>query len=237
MKIVEKTHTGLIREQNQDFIKTGKCPLGIYGIIADGMGGHSGGELASEMAVKELEMKINTSEVIQIKTWIEEVNSHLYNYSLSTPELTGMGTTLTLGLISNNMLYIGHVGDSRAYLLRGNELCQLTTDHSFVQELINLGDITKEEANNHPRKNILTQAVGTAKEVEIQVLNQSIQSNDIILLCSDGLTNLVTNDEISQILQSYQIEECAEKLLDTALSRGGNDNISLIIISCEGGVN
>lgn len=237
MKIAFRTHTGIVREKNQDFVVYGTNKLGTFAIVADGMGGHLGGEHASKMAATKLAKKLDTSEIIQIKTWIQEVNIELYSYSQITPELTGMGTTLTMALISSDMLYLGHVGDSRAYLLRNNELCQLTTDHSFVQELINMGDITEEEANNHPRKNILTQAVGTSEELNIQLVSQQILENDILILCSDGLTNLVSNDEISDVLQNMDLEDASEHLLNLALHRGGNDNISFIVIHYQREVN
>lgn len=237
VKIAFRTHRGLVREKNQDFLFYGTNGLGTYAIVADGMGGHLGGEHASKMAVTKLAKKLDSSEIIQVKTWIQEINKELYDYSLKKPKLRGMGTTLTMALINNSILYLGHVGDSRAYLLRNNELCQLTTDHSFVQELINIGDITEEEANNHPRKNILTQAVGTSEALNIQMIRQEIYDRDILLLCSDGLTNLVNNNEISIALQNMNLEIASDHLLSLALDRGGTDNISFIIINYEKEVN
>lgn len=237
VKIAFRTHIGKVREKNQDFVTYGTNKLGTFAIVADGMGGHLGGEQASKMATTMLAKKLDTSEIIQIKTWIQDVNNELYSYSQITPELTGMGTTLTMALISSGMLYLGHVGDSRGYLLRNKELCQLTTDHSFVQELVKSGDITEEEANSHPRKNILTQAVGTSMELDIQLISQKILVDDILLLCSDGLTNLVSNDEISNVLQNMDLEDASDHLLNLALDRGGNDNISFIVIHYQREVN
>ncbi len=188
------------------------------------------------MAVTLLEEKLKTSEIIQLKTDLEEINKEMYNFGAENTEYFGMGTTLTAVIFNDNMLNLGHVGDSRAYLLRDGELCQLTTDHSYVQELLKQGQITEEEANKHPRKNILTQALGTSTDVEIQTISQPIELNDIILLCTDGLSNLVDNDEISLILQDNSVEKAGEKLTQLALERGGNDNITLIIIQLgEGG--
>lgn len=234
MKIIAKTHAGLVRDNNQDSMSYGENSLGEFFIIADGMGGHNHGEYASKLAVSLMVEKINTSEIIQIKTSIEQINEEIYNFSHTNEEYRGMGTTMTAGLVSNGILNLGHVGDSRAYVLRDDDLCQLTTDHSFVQELFDKGQITQEEADSHPQKNILTQALGTSPNVDIQSVTQKLQPNDIIILCTDGLTNLLTNDEISHILQKLELEKAAEKLLDLALERGAPDNISMIISQYEG---
>ncbi|QNO16348.1 Stp1/IreP family PP2C-type Ser/Thr phosphatase [Alkalicella caledoniensis] len=233
VRIAAKTHTGLVRENNQDSLCYGESSLGTYLIIADGMGGHNCGEHASKLAVSLLKEKLINSEIIQLKTSIAQVNEEIYQFSEKNETCKGMGTTLTVALVRNGVLNLGHVGDSRAYVLRDNELCQLTTDHSFVQGLLDNGQITQEEAENHPQKNILTQALGTSPDVEIQSLSQKLEPNDIILLCTDGLTNLVTNDEISQVLQENTVEDSAEALLEKALERGATDNITMIIAMIE----
>jgi protein phosphatase len=208
-------------------------------IVADGMGGHNAGEVASEIAVKSISgyikcnIKEDTSnnEIIQIiKDAILKANLDIYTESINNSSCSGMGTTVTVGVLSEHIIWIGHVGDSRAYILGNNKLHKLTNDHSLVAELVKNGTITESEALHHPQKNIITRALGTGENVEIDIENISIDNNNIIMLCTDGLTNMVSDGEIEDILiNSDDVAAAAQKLVGLANELGGYDNITVVI--------
>ncbi len=235
MKIGASSDVGLKRETNQDnyLILDDKITLGI---VADGMGGHNGGEIASKMAVEIISNKLlegqfkNESEISKaIKESIESANTNIYLESVKNEKLKGMGTTVTLAYIIGDKLYIGHVGDSRAYIIRDNEMNQITWDHSYVNELIKSGSITREEAKNHPKKNVITRAVGTSSILEVDLYWENIGKDDIILLCSDGLTNMVEEEDILSVFKNnYSMENSCNILINMANNRGGKDNITIV---------
>ncbi|NLX61058.1 MAG: Stp1/IreP family PP2C-type Ser/Thr phosphatase [Tissierellia bacterium] len=240
MNIGVKTSKGRIREINQDFYyisADSKYPLFI---IADGMGGHKAGEVASKMAVEiigstlEKEMnnlKLEDEYIVKIiKRSIWKANEEIYKRSLEREECFGMGTTVTLAWDIKEKIYIGHVGDSRAYLLRNNELYQITEDHSLVEELIKNGSISREEAKNHPQKNVITRAVGTSREIHVDVIIKEKNKGDILLLCTDGLTNMLNDDEIKELLLDDDMQRACENLVDLSNDKGGFDNISVVAI-------
>lgn len=241
MEIGVKTSKGRIRDINQDsyyISPNNKYPLFI---IADGMGGHKAGEIASKMAVDiissilENELKtlyVDDNYIVNsIRNSIWRANIEIYKKSLEKNECSGMGTTLTLAWDINDKIYIGHVGDSRAYLLRNNILYQITEDHSLVEELIKNGSISREEAKNHPQKNIITRAVGTSKEIEADVVVKEKLKGDIFLLCTDGLTNMLNDDEIKELLLGNEdIQKACEHLVELSNDKGGFDNISVVAI-------
>jgi len=241
MEIGVKTSKGKIREINQDsyYISTDEnCPLFI---IADGMGGHKAGEVASKLAVeiisssfenqiKNIEMDDN-SIINAIKNSIWRANDEIYRKSIENEEYSGMGTTVTMAYETNGNIFIGHVGDSRAYLLRDNTLYQITKDHSLVEELVKNGTITREEARFHPQKNIITRAVGTNKEVEIDLIVKERTKGDILLLCTDGLTNMLNDEEIKELLIiNDDMQKACELLVQLSNEKGGLDNISVVAI-------
>lgn len=240
MKAFAQSDIGKAREMNQDYyyISPNDSKLKLY-ILADGMGGYKGGDVASKLATltakSYIESNFDTTpkekdEILKlIKSAMEYANMVVYEKSKEDKNLEGMGTTLEVCLIYNNNVYIGHVGDSRVYRLRGIFINKLTTDHSYVEKLINDGTITKEEAENHPKKNMLTKALGCNLFVEPDVLIKGFIRDDILLMCSDGLTNMVNENKIYDIVKD-NVETAPQKLIDTANANGGIDNITAIVI-------
>ena len=225
-----RTDVGKVRANNQDAPIVSE-KLHLYG-VADGMGGHKGGEVASASArdglIRELEGK--TPSVSTISAAIETVNRQIYHQQEHDEALTGMGTTLSVLWMSDNFVYIGHVGDSRVYLLRDGEFKQMTLDHSLVEQLVREGVLTEEEAQNHPMRNIITRAVGTDEGVEVDVVVEERRKGDLWLACSDGLHGLVDDQKMRDTLRQYPPERAADVLLKAALDAGGRDNVTLVIV-------
>lgn len=241
MEIGFKTSKGRIRDINQDYYYISSNMEYPLFIIADGMGGHKAGEVASKMAVEIISSNLESESdnfnmdddyiVSIIRNSIWRANEEIYNKSLKTEECSGMGTTVTLAWYINGKIYIGHVGDSRAYLLRDNNLYQVTKDHSLVEELIRNGSISREEAKHHPQKNIITRAVGTSEEIESDIIIKEKTKGDILLLCTDGLSNMLSDDEIKDLLiQNGDIQKACEYLVELSNDKGGFDNISVVAI-------
>lgn len=232
---------GRVRDVNQDSFYSCEIEGIELFVVADGMGGCNGGEIASEIVIdtiKEITNKYKESLINQeieipkfINDSINESNKRIYEKALEIEKFKGMGTTVTMAYISSDEIFIGHIGDSRAYLIRDEEIFQITQDHSLVAELVRNGSISKKEAINHPQKNIITRAVGTDKEVRTDVISRKIQSGDIILLCTDGLTNMISNEIIKDMLiKSQDPQKVSEKLVYTANELGGLDNITALVI-------
>ena len=240
MKGFAKTDIGKAREINQDYYSIPKSDqdLQLF-ILADGMGGYNGGEVASSLATQAAKSYIednftkveHTKEaiLILIKNAIEYSNKVVFEKSKSVPELEGMGTTLDICFIYNNKIYIGHVGDSRVYRIRGELIRKLTKDHSYVQQLVEDGKITREEANHHPKKNMLTKALGCTAYVEPDIRARNLEPGDILVMCSDGLTNMVEEKEIYQVVKEAP-EVAPQTLVNLANNAGGYDNITVITI-------
>lgn len=240
MEAFAKSDIGKARDMNQDYyyISSKQDEIQIF-ILADGMGGYKGGEVASCLATKtalsyiqsNFEKTIKEKEEILklIKSSMEYANMVVYEKSKEDKELEGMGTTLEVCLIYNNKAYIGHVGDSRVYRIRKEFIRKLTRDHSYVEKLVKDGTITEEEAMHHPKKNMLTKALGCTAFVDPDVTVKGFMKDDIILMCSDGLTNMVNEDEIYQLIkQDYKV--ATNKLIQKANENGGYDNITAILI-------
>ena len=240
MRAFAKTDVGKARDMNQDYyyISSPEDPLKIY-ILADGMGGYNGGEIASKLATTTALSYIQSNfentpkereDILKlVKSAMEYANMVVYEKSKEQKDLDGMGTTLEVCLIYNNKLYLGHVGDSRIYRLRGEFFRKLTHDHSYVQKLVKDGTITQEEADHHPKKNMLMKALGCTAFVEPDVTVKGFIKDDVILICSDGLTNMVEEQEIYNILKK-EGTLAAEKLVEKANENGGYDNITAIVI-------
>ena len=241
MKAFAKSDVGKVREMNQDYFYISKPEekVQLY-IVADGMGGYKGGEIASKLAVETSKRYIlnnfdsiesnDKEEILKlIKSAIEYANIVVYEKSKENKELENMGTTIDVCLILGNKVYIGHVGDSRVYRKRKDFFRKLTTDHSYVQKLVSDGTITKEEAYNHPKKNMLIKALGCSTFVEPDVMVKGFLKDDILLMCSDGLTNMLKDDEIVKIINENPIEAC-NNLVSKANENGGYDNITAVII-------
>lgn len=242
MKIVAKTDIGKVRENNQDSYAAGELPGGVaWAVVCDGMGGAAGGNVASSTAVKIISEQITAAYrpsmgVTSIKNLllsaITAANISVYDISRANPELEGMGTTVVTAVVADGTACIAHAGDSRAYMLmHGGELRQLTKDHSMVQELVETGKITPNEAKVHPRKNIITRALGVRSEVQIDFCAEDIEAEDVLLLCTDGLTNYVENSEICALASDGRYYEYAERMVARANANGGGDNITVVAIS------
>lgn len=225
-----RTDVGKVRANNQDAPIVSE-KLRLYG-VADGMGGHKGGEVASTSARDDLlrELEGKTPSVAALSGAIKEVNRQIYHQQEHDDALTGMGTTLSVLWMSDNFVYIGHVGDSRVYLLRDGEFKQMTLDHSLVEQLVREGVLTEEEAQNHPMRNIITRAIGTDESVEVDVVVEERRKGDLWLACSDGLHGLVDDRQMRDALRQYAPEKAADVLLKAALDAGGRDNVTLVIV-------
>lgn len=234
MNVICKTDKGMKREINEDYVLTLKGSNYQLLIVADGMGGHNAGEIASKLASMTVRDYVfaeysNTKDKEELlRIAVSKANDAVYSKAQENKDLTGMGTTLTSVLITGTNVYFGHVGDSRAYIINDTGIRKITQDHSLVQELIDNGRITEGEALNHPQRNLITRAVGTEKCVNVDTGCEKIEKDDTILICSDGLTNYITNDEIFEIVKQKKAE-AVEELINTANKRGGSDNISIIL--------
>ncbi|MEG0269946.1 MAG: Stp1/IreP family PP2C-type Ser/Thr phosphatase [Clostridia bacterium] len=229
MRVCQKTHQGLVRASNQDSLLVDEHVFGV----ADGMGGHKGGETASRVAVQVLKNALHnkSAEEHALRVGIEAANRRVFDMAKHDSGLSGMGTTFTVLWEGKTQLLIGHVGDSRAYRFREGKLEQITEDHSIVAELLRNNVITAEMARNHPYKNVITRAVGIDPVVHVDILKVDKQEDDLWLLCSDGLYNMVSDEDMTDILAapSENEEAAAEKLLALALAHGGTDNISFVL--------
>ena len=240
MRAFAKTDIGKARDMNQDYyyIPTQEEALPLY-ILADGMGGYQGGEVASKLATTAVKNYITSNfdkiekekeEILKlVRSAMEYANMVVYEKSKENKELDGMGTTLEVCLIYNNKAYIGHVGDSRIYRIRREFMRKLTHDHSYVEKLVKDGTISKEEAMHHPKKNMLMKALGCTAFVEPDVMIKGFIKDDKILMCSDELTNMLTDEQIYKIIKQEE-NQAPNKLIEMANEAGGYDNITAIII-------
>ena len=233
MKAVGNSVIGMRRTNNEDAIYINE-QKNLY-LVADGMGGCNAGEVASSTAisafVEAMENAENGETLDKMMSAIAQCNKKVYQKSRENVEFLDMGTTLVAVTVENEKMFIVHVGDSRVYLFRENNLQQITTDHSYVMELVKIGSITREEAEVHPKRNIITRAIGIREEVEADTVIEDVKQGDKILLCTDGLSNMVSKGEMTKILiEQCSTEEKVKKLVVLANEKGGLDNISLILI-------
>lgn len=238
------THCGQVRNHNEDaggiFENKTSQPIAI---IADGMGGHKAGDVASMLAVENMKKRWEETEAVQspndIEQWLQsiirETNEQIFRKSQENKQLEGMGTTLVAAVISGNSLTIAHIGDSRLYIARGEHVEQLTEDHSFVNELVKRGEITEGDAEVHPYKNYIIRALGTEARVDTDIKTLTWDAGDRLLLCSDGLSDKLSQTELAQFITADKgMNEIGQELIDLANERGGEDNISLILIAHDG---
>lgn len=235
MKISSATSVGKIRALNEDaFYVAPLANNSLLAVVADGMGGHNAGEVASNEAINVIRDVATENEHEAKEVLIEALNvanSTVYKMSQDKTTLSGMGTTITACLVSDEKVTAAQVGDSRLYLIRDNKIIQITKDHSLVEMLIENGSITRDDAKHHPQKNVITRAIGTDSSVEADIYEFSIENGDIILLCSDGLVNMVEDEKILSIIKkTRKFEQTADKLINEAENAGGNDNITVILI-------
>ena len=234
-----RTDRGRRRSKNQDYLFARDGQIGTFPdlyIIADGMGGHESGEFASQYTVdrvvKEAEQETDRTREQILEKGLRLANAELRELTLAKKLLLGMGTTAVIATVEENgELLVANVGDSRLYVLRGDGLVQITHDHSLVQEMVDIGTITAEEARVHPERNVITRAVGAEDRLMVDFFHTTVKEGEIIFLCTDGVTTMLTDEEITAIIRgSEDLELAADTLVREANSRGGRDNISLILV-------
>lgn len=250
LEITSQTHSGMVRSHNEDSVAY-DAPCGLA-VLADGMGGHNAGEVASGIAVSVLAVEIKhrlqsvrpedrdasgeDAGVALLREYMQKANASIFSAAQSQPQYVGMGTTVVAGLFYDNRVAVAHIGDSRMYRLRGENFSCITRDHSLLQEQIDAGLISKEDARLSRNKNLVTRAVGVDAEVAVEVHVHPVQVGDVYLLCSDGLNDMVEDADIGSALQMLQanLPLAASQLIEMANDNGGRDNVSVILIKVKG---
>ncbi len=240
LEIFSKSDVGLVRHENQDSaafsVISSDC---VWAVVCDGMGGASGGKVASTLAVEYITEALNKNyrddmdgEAIadMMITAVEEANMLIYHTAMEDCELAGMGTTCDLVFVRDSAVHVVHVGDSRTYSIRGGKILQLTEDHSVVQEMVRRGELTPDEAQNHPNKNFITRAIGVNHEVHIDYIEAEFAYGDVILICSDGLSNNVPKADMVKTVHENRGVMLIDTLVEIAKRNGGNDNITVTVI-------
>lgn len=240
MLITGKTDIGAVRSRNEDAFDYGILPDGTsWAIVCDGMGGVHGGKIASAAAIEMVSGKIkkcyNPSMSVSslenlLLSSITTANVDVFDRGVFDNSLKGMGTTIVAALVKNNEVCIAHVGDSRAYIIRGNSIEQITKDHSLVQEMLDKGQITKEEYEHNPIKNIITRAMGVDEDIDIEFDYIYLNDGDALLLCTDGLSGMVNDSKLLEIYQNTEFDKLAEEYISEANNNGGSDNITVVIM-------
>ncbi|NPV27721.1 MAG: Stp1/IreP family PP2C-type Ser/Thr phosphatase [Firmicutes bacterium] len=232
-----RSEVGLVRPNNEDAYLI--ClNRGLF-VVADGMGGHEAGEVASRLAIDEINRKVilpacRVAPAQTLHQGIQAANQRVFEFAQTNPMCNGMGTTVTAALLVDRTIYIAHVGDSRAYLVRPDGLRLLTQDHSLVGELVRNGELTESAAMFHPFRHVLTRALGTKSEIEVDSNEVFVQPGDLLLLCTDGLSNLINDREIHEIIRSaVDLKAAINELTKLSLERGGYDNITIVIVQLD----
>ncbi len=241
MKFVARTDKGCVRDNNQDSYTGGELTGGAaFAVVCDGMGGAAEGAFASSEAVKIIREKIcsgykNGMSDISIKALLvsalENANKHIYMISLTDEKYYGMGTTAVVVLATDSYIYVAHAGDSRVYIIADGEALQLTRDHSVVQRMLENGEITPDEVENHPKKHIITRAIGVDSEIKVDFCQESFDDGSLILLCSDGLTNYAKATDLVELTGDGKYFEYADRLVNLALENGGGDNVTVVTLA------
>lgn len=241
METVFKTDIGRIRVVNEDRVLVDNNLNGFtLAVVADGMGGHKAGDVASQMAIELIHQELQLlhaemsvdERMEKIKTAVSKANEAIYTIAVNQEQYHGMGTTVVLVLVSTDGLIVAHIGDSRIYKWSGEYISQLTEDHSLVNELLKSGQISQDEAIHHPRRNVLTRALGTEEITDLEIQHLHWEPNDLLLLCSDGLSGFVDKDQMIEILRTdHGLEWKVNRLVDRALETGGDDNITVILLA------
>ena len=242
MKLAGKTDVGRVRQENQDDYRAGELPGGaVWALVCDGMGGAKGGREASQGACNVIENFFQEQyaqcgagqEEPFLKKALLYANRFVFQKAAHEEALAGMGTTAVCALVRSGNVYLCHAGDSRAYLIRDGKLTQLTHDHSYVQELVDCGTITEEEAEHHPQKNLITKALGVDYRLEPEFTAAKLKREDRLLLCTDGLTNMVPVEEMEQLLAQGAFYDLPDRLIEAANAHGGSDNITALLLAVE----
>lgn len=240
MRIASKSDIGMVRNTNQDSFIAGEILDAAFAIVCDGMGGANGGNIASSIAVKTVsdcvlnayhsDMKSN-SIIAMLESAITAANINVYDEAVEKSELAGMGTTVVSAICTKGNCVIAHAGDSRAYLLKDGTVSQITRDHSIVQNMVEKGEMTVTEAAHDPRKHVITRALGVNENVDIEFNEIKFSKGSTLILCTDGLSNFVSCEEMANIITQNEIEACPSILVDTANKAGGSDNITVVLVS------
>ena len=244
MKSYYLTDTGKVRSHNEDSVTIVRNGSGEYLlVVADGMGGHRAGEVASSLAVTHLGKRFSGASsigsMLDAVNWlndnVSEINEAILEYAKNHFDSTGLGTTLVLALLTKDYLIFGNIGDSSGFVIKNHKLHKVTHDHTLVNLLVEAGDLTEEEAKVHPKRNVLMKALGAAEKVELDIFEVE-KDVDGLLLCSDGLTTMMTKEQIEKILEEdLTIEEKVDKMIKKCNARGGNDNISIALLDMKSG--
>lgn len=236
LKTFSITDIGQKRKQNQDYVFTSEIPLGPLSnlfIVADGMGGHNAGDYASRHAIERIVEEVESSKdsiVDTLERAIQSANRYIRTKSRENEDMNGMGTTVVAATITDDVMYVANVGDSRLYIINSG-IRQITVDHSLVEEMVRMGGINRQQAREHQDKNIITRAIGAEDELKIDFFKVKLEKGDFILLCSDGLTNMIEDEEIRMLLLGQKdIVSKAETLVAAANRNGGKDNITVVLI-------
>lgn len=240
MKITGQTDAGRVRKDNQDAFITGQsAPQVAFAVVCDGMGGAAGGNIASETAARRMADRLAAADLgsmteeslrYVLESAVAAANADVYDKAAEDPMLTGMGTTLVVAVVIGSMLCVAHVGDSRAYRLSGEGLTRITRDHSVVQQMVERGELTEEEARSHPQKNVITRALGVEETVAFDYVRLPFEPGDKVLLCTDGLSNMVDDTLLETTLRQ---PDAVPKLVQLALDAGGSDNVTACVIENE----
>ncbi len=241
IKTFSITDIGKKRKMNQDYVYTSEMPVGPLPnlfLVADGMGGHKAGDYASKCAIETIvetvESSSDTETVSVLEKAIRRANDVVRQKAESDESMSGMGTTLVAATLEGDTLCVANVGDSRLYIVSGRQIRQITRDHSLVEEMVRMGGLGRDQARNHPEKNIITRAIGAEDEVDIDFFSVTLDKGDIVLMCTDGLTNMIEDEEIRMILHGKRdLVEKAESLVAAANNNGGKDNIAVVLIEPE----
>ena len=230
------TEAGRVRAINQDSFYVGQVHNAYLAIVADGMGGHKTGEVASQKAVEVIQRELQSAQnypPAALARAVQAANLEVYDYATENPEHQGMGTTLTTIYIDDQVGLVGHVGDSRAYLVRDGVIRQLTFDHSWVAERVRQGILTQDEAKVHRLRNVITNALGATPEVKLDVLHFDVKPGDRIVMCSDGVSMLMSDEQLRDIVQDFTPEEATARLIDESNKRGSPDNVTAVVLEIK----
>lgn len=236
MKVFSATDIGQKRQMNQDFVFATDQPVGNLPnllVVADGMGGHNAGDFASRYGVSVLTETVrqdkNFNPVKILRKGVETANREVLTQSRSDPGMAGMGTTMVVCTVVGEYAYVANVGDSRLYLIANDQIKQITQDHSLIAEMVRMGELTPEQGANHPDKNIITRAVGTSEQIKVDFFDMRLEAGNKIVMCSDGLYNMVDNSRICEIVRGNDAETAVRLLIDEANKNGGRDNIGVVV--------
>ena len=238
METYSITDIGMVREMNQDYVFCYDNPIGSLSnlfLVADGMGGHQAGDYASRCCVETVANCTKNSKAKSpigiLEEAIQEGNMAVFRHAENDPSLYGMGTTLVAATIVGRELYIANIGDSRAYLIHKDKIKQITEDHSWVEEMVRLGELERKEARTHKNKNVITRAIGTSAIVQADFFELTVKEGDILLMCPDGLTNMLEDDDICDIIKEKQtVVDMGKELVRAANANGGKDNIGIVLV-------